>query len=1122
MMDGRPYVFISYASADRERVLPLVDALTRAGVGVWIDREGIHGGANYGREIAEAIKDAAALVLMASSLSLASRNVKQEIAVGWEYERPYLPLLLEPVIIPDDLKYWLTAAQWVEVLDKPESDWLPAVLTALVPLGIAPKTVAHDAMRLAGRERELAMLRERLAAAQEGRGGLMLIGGEAGVGKTALAEWLLHHAARHGTVTLVGRCYDLTETPPYGPWVELFGRYRPASGAPAPPTTLVPGESAGEFDPRAVLFQQVSDFCSALAALRPVVLLLDDMQWSDTASLDLLRFLARVITTLPVLILVTYRSDDLTRRHPLYPLLPLLVREAGAERLDVRALDEAGVCALVTDRYGLDDASTARLATYLQARAEGNAFFIGELLRSLEEMGGLRRAGDAWRLGDVARVAIPPLLRQVIDGRLARLSEESQRLLDLAAVIGQEVPLDVWASVTEMTEEDLLPVMEEATAAHLLEPTTDGLGVRFAHALVREALYEGILPVRRRQYHRRIAEALAARPHPDPDAVAFHFEQARDERAVAWMVAAGDRAERLYAYLIATDRLERALTLLDEHGDDQLRGWLLVRLGILYRRRDHRRALAYLDAAEPCVRAAEDPVLTAYARASRGLVRCIAGQARSGLADLKAGVAAIRQLPDRTRAAEALPTSIRMALEADAESTYVFWLGSAGHFAEARTYGEALLATDFVAAETGGKGALPRGDAYIGLTGAYTALGMPERAVAAAVQAREEYRRIGNYSLALGTSRFLVSFVLLRYDTDRPALRRAAIAEAGGDWPRVASSGIYSPAVTALGSLFLHPGVELLEGNWKEAQHAAAVLRDNDTGSIGVTNMLPALGAIACAQGEWEMGWHYLRQLMPEGLDAEPGDSNIFDHEAGQRVAADLALTADDYAVAKQWLEAHDRLLAWSGAAYGQSEGQALWAKYYRRTDETTKAYEYAERALAHAIEPCQPLALLQAHRLLGELDTEAGRYDGAAHHLDESLRLANACAAPYERALTLLALAEQRSAQRDNDAARTLLDEVRAICEPLGAKPALARAAALATRLDAVPTTVPSYPSGLSAREVEVLRLVAQGLTNPQVGERLFLSPRTVEQHLHSIFNKTGVSSRVAAARWAAEHSLV
>ncbi len=132
----------------------------------------------------------------------------------------------------------------------------------------------------------------------------------------------------------------------------------------------------------------------------------------------------------------------------------------------------------------------------------------------------------------------------------------------------------------------------------------------------------------------------------------------------------------------------------------------------------------------------------------------------------------------------------------------------------------------------------------------------------------------------------------------------------------------------------------------------------------------------------------------------------------------------------------------------GQSEGQALWAQYHRQAGDMDTAREHAERALAHATEPRQPLALLAAQRLLGELDTDTGRYEEAATHLDASLALATACEAPYERALTLLAMAERHAATGDTERARTLLAGVRAICQPLGAKPALARADALATRL--------------------------------------------------------------------------
>jgi tetratricopeptide (TPR) repeat protein len=179
-----------------------------------------------------------------------------------------------------------------------------------------------------------------------------------------------------------------------------------------------------------------------------------------------------------------------------------------------------------------------------------------------------------------------------------------------------------------------------------------------------------------------------------------------------------------------------------------------------------------------------------------------------------------------------------------------------------------------------------------------------------------------------------------------------------------------------------------------------------------------------------------------------PGETMFEITIACQRLAIALCLDANDLATAKQWLVAHDRWLAWSGVVLGQSEGQALWAHCHRQVGDVEQAREHAERALAHATEPRQPLALIAAHRLVGELDTDAGRYEDAETHLDASLALADACAAPYERALALLAMAALRAATDTADVARTLLDQVRAICEPLGAKLALARAATLAATL--------------------------------------------------------------------------
>jgi DNA-binding CsgD family transcriptional regulator len=203
------------------------------------------------------------------------------------------------------------------------------------------------------------------------------------------------------------------------------------------------------------------------------------------------------------------------------------------------------------------------------------------------------------------------------------------------------------------------------------------------------------------------------------------------------------------------------------------------------------------------------------------------------------------------------------------------------------------------------------------------------------------------------------------------------------------------------------------------------------------------------------------------------------------------------------------------------AEGQTLWAQYYRQSGDIDRAYEHARRALAHATEPRRPLVLLAAHRLLGELDTETGHFADATDHLNTALALATACHAPYERALTLIALAELAAATRAMEQAQALIDEAQAICTPLDTKPTLARAAALAARLIAVKEIVPAAPAGLSAREVEVLRLLAAGQSNRQIADTLFLSEHTVRAHVRNILTKTGADNRAAATAFAFQHAL-
>ncbi|HET9014257.1 MAG TPA: ATP-binding protein, partial [Thermomicrobiaceae bacterium] len=240
---------------------------------------------------------------------------------------------------------------------------------------------------LVGRERERALLCRQLDAMLAGHGSLVLVGGEAGIGKTTLVEDLAAQAEGAGCLVIWGHAYDLTVTPPYGPWVELARGYTPTSDLPPFPAFLHDGEALAAVGSQEALFAQTWDFFAAVATIRPVVLVLEDLHWVDQESLALLRFVARQVARHRVLLLATYRSDELTRRHSLYQQIPLLVREAGAARLDVRPLDEVATRGLITGRYDLPGSDVERLEAYLAEHAEGNPLYAGELLRTLEDDG---------------------------------------------------------------------------------------------------------------------------------------------------------------------------------------------------------------------------------------------------------------------------------------------------------------------------------------------------------------------------------------------------------------------------------------------------------------------------------------------------------------------------------------------------------------------------------------------------------------------------------------------------------------------------------------------------------------------------------------------------------------
>jgi ATP/maltotriose-dependent transcriptional regulator MalT len=446
--------------------------------------------------------------------------------------------------------------------------------------------------------------------------------------------------------------------------------------------------------------------------------------------------------------------------------------------------------------------------------------------------------------------------------------------------------------------------------------------------------------------------------------------------------------------------------------------------------------------------------------------------------------------------------------------TLVIWLAMAGRFEEARALGERMMTRAPAALAARGQAGHAYADASYGLAIAYAALGSPEAARRTFGQCRDLSLQSEHYITAGYTGLVELLWAVVPYQADRPDERQRVAAEAERFWAR-ASGAAQAPLGAQL------PGM-LLAGRWTEARELALSLYAVRT----EVRDRPAveLARLAHHQGDVEFVDTLAREVLPAGPATEPGGSDFLTAMEVLRAQASLTIEAGDLATARTWLEAHDRWLVWSGAALGRAEGHLAWGAYHRAAGDLAFAEDHAMRALARATQPRQPLALLAAHRLLGEIATTAGRYTEAAEHLDEALALAAACEAPYERALTLLAQAGWQAATGDRAAAGLLLNEFRAVCVPLGAALALAHADALAARLSVTASRAPAgeHPAGLTRREVEVLRLVAAGKSNREIGDALFISHRTATTHVANILAKLGVASRSEATARAVRDGLV
>jgi tetratricopeptide (TPR) repeat protein len=428
-----------------------------------------------------------------------------------------------------------------------------------------------------------------------------IVAGEAGIGKTRLASELACAVHGEGALVLYGRC-DEGLGVPYQPWVEALrpaaaaigrDRLRAELGRLAPELArLLPELDAGEplrADPeteRYTLFEAVTALIETATSAQRALLVLDDLHWAARPTLLMLRHLIRSDRPLRALVLGTYRETELAPDHPLAQLLADLQRDAGATTVHIAGLDERGIAALLqaTAGHALDEEAT-EFVRRLHAATGGNPFFIRELLADLVESGAIYRAGQRWTTDLAAgELEVPEGLRHVIRQRVARLTEPARHALAVAAVAGPTFSLSLLEGVLG-ERSALLDGLDESVSAGLLTEDSPG-EYAFAHALVRQTIYDGHTSARRMRLHRRLGEALEKRADADEhvEALAHHFAQAaadgKGTKAAAYALRAGHNAAARLAYEDAAAHYERGLHALElaEMPDEGLGCELLLAL----------------------------------------------------------------------------------------------------------------------------------------------------------------------------------------------------------------------------------------------------------------------------------------------------------------------------------------------------------------------------------------------------------------------------------------------------------------------------------------------------------------------------------------------------------------
>lgn len=556
-------------------------------------------------------------------------------------------------------------------------EWSHAVAVDLLPEPAPPRPrrlALLERPPFVGREAEWRQLLARWREACSGRGHFVVLSGEAGIGKSRLAEELLAHVQQHGGGAALAHCYEHERALPYGPLVDLLRTLGTADSVHELPrwqaieltyllpeinasVTLERQTSAGSRTPprsdpqqQARLFDAVNFLFLHLARRRPLLLIVEDLHWASDSTLAWLHSLSRRLDGVGLLLVGSWRCEDIPSAHPLQRLYLNLGRAGVASRLELGRLAPEALSAWFAD-------PPLAFTAQLYAQTEGNPFFALETLRALEEAGLVTITPDhQLEVGGPAPLPIPESVRETIRLRLAQLSPRTRECAEIAAVIGRTFALEILQRAWERTEEAVLEPLDELLRRRLIRESDPpkGSDYEFDHHLIREVVYNDLHYRRRRRWHRAVATELESGPAELADAahIGYHFDAgAEPRRALAYYEQAAREAQAQFAWQEAETHLARVLALLDELSSEDSAD-ARRRARILAVRAEHLDNLGRVDERESDIAAVEalalsgDPVVRLLALVQRTRTLNYEGHYREALGMAEDGLALARSQGD--------------------------------------------------------------------------------------------------------------------------------------------------------------------------------------------------------------------------------------------------------------------------------------------------------------------------------------------------------------------------------------------------------------------------------------------------------------------------------------------